>query len=710
MKKRLLLIAPEFFNYYRLISENLKCAGWDVVYIPDRPPVSAVEKIAFRKFRWPFEPMLNNYYARKLDSLGVFDRVLIVKGECITPKTMRKIKKSHCRESVTVYLWDSIKNSPGSKELVREADSVCTFDPHDAKEFDLKLLPLFFVPSSQSESQNMQMLPQYRMSFVGSVHGDRLGVISKIKGQVTPDAQRLIFVYFPSRILYYFRMFFDPAFKTFKKDELSLESMTKSQAEKIFVSSLAVLDIHHPGQSGLTMRTMESLALGRKLITTNDTIKDYPFYDARNICVVDRKNPRIPAEFLESLPDENVAVKMKAYELSHWVQNVLTIHKPLPKVKIARVATVPEAFVSIVDNLTEYQKSGFQVDLICSDGPYADYLKTEFGFNIIFCDIPRDISLIRDLKSVFRLAEIFKNNDYDIVHSHTPKAGLVTALAGVLARSKIRLHTFTGQRWVTLENPLKVILRLLDKLIVKLNTQCYADSPSQVEFLLSEGVGDSGEIKCLGNGSFGGVDFAKFSPIGREQNRTEISLLYSIPAAEVWCLFVGRIVKDKGVNELIQAHQIASKKHPYQLILVGPFEDELDPIDIETKNKILSDPTIHHLGFQKDPSYFMKAADFLCLPSYREGFGSVVIESAACGIPAIGTDIPGLRDAIIDKSTGVLVRKKEVLPLAEALGYFVRDSRAREQFGSSAFQRVKDNFDSEIMSKLQIDEYLKFEV
>lgn len=376
--------------------------------------------------------------------------------------------------------------------------------------------------------------------------------------------------------------------------------------------------------------------------------------------------------------------------------------------KIARVATVPEAFVSIVNNLLDYKAHGFEVDLICSYSAYGDYLRDKFGFNVIYCDIPREISLLRDLKSLFHLAKIFGQNRYDIVHSHTPKAGLVTALAAVFALRRVRLHTFTGQRWVTITGPLRRLLKVLDKIIVKFNTFCYADSPSQVEFLIQEKITGPNDIKCLGMGSFGGVDSRICPTEDRDYLRAEISRTHGIPNDGVWMLFVGRVVKDKGVNELVKAHEIALAKKHHRLIFVGPFEENLDPIDLEAKKVIFNSKHIHYLGFQKNPAYFMAAADFLCLPSYREGFGSVVIEAAVCGVPTIGTDIPGLRDAIVNNETGVLVPCKDGQKLADAISTLVSDEKMRVRIGAAARKRACEQFEYRVLSQLQIDEYLKF--
>lgn len=375
------------------------------------------------------------------------------------------------------------------------------------------------------------------------------------------------------------------------------------------------------------------------------------------------------------------------------------------KIKIARIATVAEAFVGIIKNVQDYIDAGYEVDLICSNGSYVDFLKNQHNLNIIICEIPRNISILKDITSVFKLTQIFLKNNYDIVHSNTPKAGLISALAGFLSLRKVRLHTFTGQRWATIKNPLKAILKLIDKLILTLNTLCYADSPSQIQFLIDENVSRKNKIQCLGQGSFGGLDINKFNPNDREKNRIEISQRLNIPLDAVWALYVGRIVRDKGIDELIEAFKKITLTENFYLILVGPFEDHLDPLKIETKSEIQRHPKIHALGFQNDSAYFMKACDFLCLPSYREGFGSVIIEAAACGITAIGTDIPGIRDAIIHNQTGLLVELKNISSLEMALSELIKNIQLRQNLSLSAYNRTVKNFDHQQLSDLQMNDY-----
>jgi hypothetical protein len=255
----------------------------------------------------------------------VFDHVLIVKGESLTPSIIDLIKQKHSRGKVFLYLWDGIKNSTGALRNAHHVDRVFTFDPQDADEFKFTLLPLFYVEAVNKSVLSQPTAFKWHMSFIGSIHGDRLTVIDRVKKTLPRPDCFFIFVYFPSKLLFYFRKFFDSSFSSFHENELSLNSIPKDKAQDIFNSSNAVLDIQHLNQTGLTMRTLEVLSLGKKLITTNETIKIYSFYDERCICVIDRKNPIIDDAFFKSEVPNDYKNLLKPFELAQWVRTLTSV-------------------------------------------------------------------------------------------------------------------------------------------------------------------------------------------------------------------------------------------------------------------------------------------------------------------------------------------------------------------------------------------------
>ncbi|WP_413291604.1 glycosyltransferase family 4 protein [Bdellovibrio sp. HCB337] len=373
--------------------------------------------------------------------------------------------------------------------------------------------------------------------------------------------------------------------------------------------------------------------------------------------------------------------------------------------KLGLIATVPNFFVHLLNNIQEYQRQNIEVTLITSHEAYGEYLKKTYGFKVIEIEIARDISLFKDLRSLWQLWRHLKNEKYDIVHSLTPKAGLITSIAGLLTKTPVRIHTFTGQRWATLQGPLRWFLKKLDTLVIRLDTRAYTDSNSQIQYLLNEGVAKTGELYCLNKGSLGGIDPHKFQRPELKTARALLSEQLSIPEEAKRILFVGRITPDKGIHELVQAFTSTCEETGAYLILLGDMERLFSEEDQALEQTIKTHPKIKYLGFQKKPDVYMAACDFLCIPSYREGFGTVVIEAAAAGICALGTDIPGLRDAIVDNSTGLLVPVKDVESLAKGLVLLCSNDNLRISLSAKAQERAYSEFDFKIISTLQIADY-----
>lgn len=319
--KKILLIAPEFFGYHKLIQSELEKQGWNVTYMSDRPSQNAIIKILIRKMRCLLNFYLTSFFTKKLAEIcgsTQFDQIVVIKGEGLTTSVFKQLRQ-YTRGPISLYFWDALSNVQGGLQNCRLADRVYTFDPVDAKNYGLKLLPLFYVES------NTPKLPQkWDLSFVGSVHGDRLKVTAKIKESL--KSQRLfVFIYFPSILLYRFRSFFDRSFAHFQSEELSLVSIPKARTEEIFAESRAVLDIHHAKQVGLTMRTLEALALGKKLVTTNQSVQTYPFFHPSQILIIDRNEPVIPFSFFESDVTSHVKDHIKAYEIGEWVKTLTSL-------------------------------------------------------------------------------------------------------------------------------------------------------------------------------------------------------------------------------------------------------------------------------------------------------------------------------------------------------------------------------------------------
>lgn len=338
----------------------------------------------------------------------------------------------------------------------------------------------------------------------------------------------------------------------------------------------------------------------------------------------------------------------------------------------------------------------FEAHLVINAGPATIASPALRKATLHRANIERAIAPIADLRALGQLAGIFRRERFTAVHSVSPKAGLLTALAGFIARVPVRIHTFTGQVWATRHGPARLLLKGLDRLIASLNTHILVDSHSQRDFLRAEGVLAAGQGDVLGRGSVCGVDPQRFrpDPAMREKVRHELGL----PREAVVCLFVGRLNRDKGVLDLARAFATVAARCPAAfLVLVGPDEGRLGPvIEVECAD-VMS--RVRLAGYSREPQRFMAAADVFCLPSYREGFGTTIIEAAACGVPAIGSRIYGITDAIEHEVTGLLHAPGNVSELAACMLRLSGDPDLRRRMGGQARARALRDFNQDLVTE-----------
>ena len=383
----------------------------------------------------------------------------------------------------------------------------------------------------------------------------------------------------------------------------------------------------------------------------------------------------------------------------------------LRSIKLARIAAVPFHIVSLFKEQIEYLRdAGMKVTLVSSSGPEL----SEFNFSSMLSfeniNMSRSLSMRKDLIALFKLYRLFRKKKFDIVHSSTPKAGLLTAIAGFLARVPVRLHTFTGQPWVTLKGPMHYLAKASDKLIGVLDTACYADSKSQRQFLIDEKVISAKKISVIGEGSVAGVNLSRFDPkrwslLEKNQLRKELS----IETSSKIVIFLGRVARDKGVAELVSAFQkLLELNYDVDLLLVGPHDQECGERKASSELKIPLGPRIHHTGYTDRPERYLAISDIFCLPSYREGFGTAVIQAAAMGVPAVGTRINGLVDAVVDGTTGILVAAHDDKALFDALRKLLDNPALVKKMGEAAKERSMKNYDARIINADLAREYKRY--
>jgi glycosyltransferase involved in cell wall biosynthesis len=298
----------------------------------------------------------------------------------------------------------------------------------------------------------------------------------------------------------------------------------------------------------------------------------------------------------------------------------------------------------------------------------------------------RKIDLWRDLKSWWRLFRLLRASRPAVLHSMMPKTGLVAMTSGLVAGVKVRIHMFTGQVWATRSGMSRLLLKTLDNVTSRSATYILADSPSQRQFLLSNGFRK--DIRVLGHGSVAGVDTEKFKADAEKRSRVRVR--HGIGEQALIFGFLGRMNRDKGVSDLLTAFARARLGPECHLLLVGPDEEGISAL-VETLAPAVK-KRIHLAGFTSHPEEYLAAFDVYCLPSYREGFGTSAIEAAACGIPALVSEIYGLTDAVEQGVSGLFHKAADIDGIVAGLEKLASDPIERQKLSKNARIRVEENF------------------
>ncbi len=327
---------------------------------------------------------------------------------------------------------------------------------------------------------------------------------------------------------------------------------------------------------------------------------------------------------------------------------------------------------------------------------------------VIPVPLQRQLAFASDIRSLVCLWRVFRRHRFDVVHSFTPKAGLLAMIAAFVARVPKRFHTFTGQIWVTQKGISRWLYKNIDRVIARLSTRVFADSASQIRFVVEQGICPEAAISQLGAGSISGVDLSRFTP--NLLIREELRHRYGAKSHSCVFLFMGRLCKDKGIFDLLRAFKTLSHHdQEAQLWLVGPDEEGIQAQVLargrgEGIDKGVN-ARIQWLGRTFEPEAFMAAADALVLPSYREGFGSVIIEAAACGLPTVAYRIDGVVDAVVESFTGLLSPAGDEKALAANMRALIEAPLVREQMGRHARKRVLEHFSSQTVTQAWLSFY-----
>lgn len=338
--------------------------------------------------------------------------------------------------------------------------------------------------------------------------------------------------------------------------------------------------------------------------------------------------------------------------------------------KIIRTSTVPMSIDTFCHGLLRrlQEDEGYEVAVVSSSGKEMDEIARREGVRCITVDMERHISPLKDLKSLWQMIRVFRRERPHMVHSITPKAGLISMIAAWVTRVPVRLHTFTGLVFPTATGLKQKILIMTDRITCACATHIVPEGEGVKNDLITYRITRK-PLKVLGQGNVRGIDLAYFNPELPDVRKHAAAIRRNDLFTFV---FVGRLVGDKGINELIGAFCRLHKEQPsVRLILVGNYESELDPLAEETIRNIDSCTAIEAVGQQADVRPWLAAADAFVFPSYREGFPNVVIEAGAMGLPSIVTDINGSREIIIEGRNGTIIPPHNADKLFEAMKMFV---------------------------------------
>lgn len=373
------------------------------------------------------------------------------------------------------------------------------------------------------------------------------------------------------------------------------------------------------------------------------------------------------------------------------------------KLKIIRAATVPESLNTFCKGILQELSEKYEVIGVSSIGDALTEVEHREGVRVIAVPMERHISLMRDFKSLIAIIRVFRKEKPVMVHSMTPKAGLLCMLAGWMTRVPVRVHTFTGLVFPTSRGLKRRILMLTDSITCACATHIIPEGEGVKNDLIQCGISKK-PMRVLGYGNVRGVNMDYYS---RKPEVMKLAKELKKEGVHTF-LFVGRVVRDKGVNELITAFNRLSKEHTnIRLFLVGPYEEDLDPISPESQKLISENSCIEAAGSKSGDELlaYYAAADCFVFPSYREGFPNTVLEAGAMGLPCIVTDINGSREIIKQRENGVIIPSHNADVLYHAMKDMITDHTAREYMASNARKMVEDRFEQGFVRKCLYDFY-----
>lgn len=374
--------------------------------------------------------------------------------------------------------------------------------------------------------------------------------------------------------------------------------------------------------------------------------------------------------------------------------------------KILRITTVPISLKILLKGQHRYMtQNGLEVIGVASTGKELFDVQETEGIRVVTLNMTRTIAPFKDFVSLWHMYQLCKKEKPIIVHSHTPKAGIIAMLGAKLAGVPIRLHTVAGLPLMETTGLKRKLLNGVEKFTYLFATKVYPNSKGLYDFILANQFTTENKLKIIANGSSNGIDTSHFSPeIITQDECTNLKVKLGILPEDFVFIFVGRLVGDKGINELVVAYS-QLKAPNSKLLLVGPLETELDPLQSEILEEIDSNPNIIYVGFQSDVRPYFAISDCLVFPSYREGFPNVVMQAGAMGLPCIVSDINGCNEIIIEGENGVIIPVKNAEAIKVAMFKMRNDVQSCQKLKKNSRTFIQQRYEQQVVWKELLEEY-----
>ena len=377
------------------------------------------------------------------------------------------------------------------------------------------------------------------------------------------------------------------------------------------------------------------------------------------------------------------------------------------KPKLIRITTVPISMDKLLYGQLSYMSQYYEITAVSSDATYLKKVGEREGVNTYAIEMSRQITLVKDLRALITLIRLLKREKPLIVHSHTPKAGIVGMLAAKIAKVPYRLHTVAGMPLMEATGIKRMILNTVEKLTYACATNVYPNSVGLKDIIVGLNFCKPQKLKVIGNGSSNGINTHYFDPDLIATSQIDVlRLQLNISPSDFVFVFVGRLVKDKGINELVSAFEQIQQLHDHaKLLLVGHYENDLDPLYPKTITLINTNPSIISVGFQTDVRPYLKLSNLLVFPSYREGFPNVVMQAGAMGLPCIVTNINGCNEIIFEGINGTIIPVKDEFALGVKMRFYIENPKIYLSQKANSRLQITSRYDQKVIWEAIYNEY-----